>query len=132
MSGYFKEKKPFAKSVVVKDTKEDFGLGEVGYKIAFWADPSRPIVSKFLNVMFTKREELDEMDEEELKKINEDFWVAVSSIIVDTNIEGLSFDTPEEAQASFDSPDIDHNFLIDCIMSYVQSVLSESSLLKKK
>lgn len=131
MSGYFKEKKPFDKTVVVKNTHDDLGL-EPNHNFAFWADPSRATIMKFLEVIGTKRDELDEKSEEELEEMNRRFWESVSQIVVDCDIEGLSFDTPEDAEASFDASHVDYGFMTDVVASYVYSVLAKSKLLKKE
>lgn len=132
MGTIFKEKKPFQKTYVILDTKEDLGIdSQEAYKFALWEDPSRQTIMKFLGVINTKRDELDEKSEEELEELNARFWESVSDIVIDCNIEGLSFDTPEEAEASFDAPHVDYGLMTDIVAAYVYSVLTKSRALKK-
>lgn len=130
MGRIFEEKKPFRKSHTVIDTKKDFDM-EQQHQIALWKDPSGQVVKDFFSVSVTKREELDNMSQDEIDELDDKFYRAVSEIIIDTDIAGISFEKPDEARAAFEHPSIDWMFFTNVLLRYVNDILQEANSLKK-
>lgn len=122
------QKRPFQKSTVVYDTKEDFGFSQ-SHKFEFWNDPSRTVIFGLLDVVSTKEDKLDKMSEEDKKKLDDDFWGYVSQLIIDCDIEGLDFSTPQAAKDSFEKPYVDWGFMYSTLISFVGKLMATNERL---
>jgi hypothetical protein len=122
-------KRPFEKATITYDTVKDMGLSGGSHKFAFWDDPSRTVVMTLLDVITTKEEKLESMSEDEKRQLDADFWKCVSSVMVDCDIEGLDFSTPENAIRSFDNENVSWGYLMDVLMFYVGKLLAENKRL---
>ena len=130
MGTIFKQKVPFQKSYKVISTKADFEM-EQDHQIAFWDDPSEEVAYGLLNIIAMSRGESDDKTPEDWKKLNDDFYRYVSEIIIDTDIEGVSFDAPGDAEAAFENPHIDWRFFWVAIGKYLDTIFQEVGALKK-
>lgn len=112
----------------------DLGFEEEDYKdfyFDFWKDPSRLSVFDLLESVVQSVEDLRSLDKEKQIDTSDRFFAAVSRVVVDTNIEGLVFGTPEEAQKSFSHPDMPWGFMYSVVTAYVLRLLETQQALKK-
>lgn len=130
MGTVFKKKKKFQKSHKVINTKEDWGFDNE-HRIAVWKDPSEEVAYGLLSIIGSTKSDIEEKSEEELIEMNHDFYYYVSQCIIDTDIEGLSFDTPEDAEKAFDSPEVDWIFLWNVLGKYIETIFESSYAIKK-
>ena len=112
----------------------DLGFTEEDYSefyFEFWKDPSRKTVFDLLESVVQSVNDLQELSKVDQVDISERFFEACSRVILGTNIEGLCFDTPEDAKKSFSSPDLPWGFMYTVITSYTLRLLDTQQALKK-
>lgn len=119
------QKRPFDKTTSTKNTKTDFGL-ENEHEFILWRDPSRQVVMAVIETVTLNEDRLSKMTEQEKQELDDRFWDAVSRIFVDCDIEGLDFSSPAKAKQSFDSPNVDWNFLWEVLIHYVTDLVKEN------
>jgi hypothetical protein len=112
-------------------TGNDLNIEDFPHTMRVWRDPSRQVVFTLLDTITMTSEKLDGLDDAAKKDLDSAFWVAVSEVIIDCDIEGLDFSTPEKAKESFDSPHISWGVLFDVLFAYVSWLLTENDRLKK-
>jgi hypothetical protein len=121
-------KKPFERTTVTYNTNTDMGLS-ASHQFAFWADPSRHIVVTLVDTIMANEERLNKMSDDEKRQMDTDWWNCVSKVIVDCDIEGLDFSTPEAAKASFDNEEVSWGWLLDVMGFYIGRLLAENKRL---
>jgi hypothetical protein len=131
-SRVFKKKKKFEKTYKVFNTKKDFDMQQ-DHNFAFWADPSQATVMTGLQILAFQGNEtaIDSLAPEERVALNDRFFEFVSDVVIDCDIEGTDFSTPEEAHRSFNDPSIDWEFMYAVLIRYFNHVLTEAEALKK-
>ena len=107
-----------------EDTYEDFYFD-------FWKDPSRSVVFDLLESVVQSVDELKGLSHADQVDTSERFFAAVSRAVMDTNIDGLSFDTEEKTRKSFAHPDLPWGFMYTVVTSYVLRLLETQQALKK-
>ena len=130
MPTIFKKKKKFEKSYIIKNTRDDFGFDQ-DHSFALWSDPSNEVFSALLRIVSVEREELDEMSEAELEEMHSEWCYALSQVVLDSDIAGISFETQEDVEAAFAAPEIDQQFITLVISHYLVWVLDQMGKLKK-
>ena len=129
-----KHKKIAFPKKTTKVSLADLGFEDEAYDefyFEFWKDPSRKVVFDLLESVVQSVDELRGLSKEEQVDTSERFFMAVSRVIVDTNIDGLSFETEEDAQNSFSHPDLPWGFMYTVVTSYVLRLLETQQALKK-
>jgi hypothetical protein len=121
-------KRTFEKGTVKYNTETDMGLNG-SYNFLFWDDPSRPVVMTLVDTISMNEERLNKMSVEEKEKADADFWKAVSQVMIDCEIEGLDFSTPEKAKTSFDSEIVPWGWLWDVLVFFIGRLLAENKRL---
>jgi hypothetical protein len=115
----------FPKKKVSIDVGEDLGLTEyTGVKFVMWADPSVRTIARILSPLSKDEGELTEAD-------GDSYFDALHEIILDTNIEGVSFGTLEETIESFDHGSLPYGFIGLIASFYCTKLITESEALKK-
>lgn len=112
----------------------DLGYEEETYGafwFEFWKDPSRTVVFDLLNPIVQSVDDLRALKETEQIETSDKFFEAVSRLVMDTNIDGLDFSTPQSAQESFRHPDLPWGFMYGVVTSYVLRLLETQQSLKK-
>lgn len=124
------EKKPFQKTVRFVNTKtlgEAFGTPLPEHIFQMWADPSNRAWLAIWRATTTNEEELEKLksdDRVEYDQLEADFRWAISELIIDCDIEGLKFDTPEDVYETFNDPDVDAHFIHFVVTFYVMYLLA--------
>lgn len=115
----------FPKKRVVVDVGDDLGLADYeGVKFVMWADPSVQVIA---NTILP----LSKTDEETKQSDADAYFDALNEIILDSNIEGLSFATIDDTIDSFDHSGLPWGFVAQVAALYCAKVISESESLKK-
>lgn len=100
--------------------------------ITFWRNPSRKIIKALLFFVLSSDEELKALNESEAEDILSDFYYALSMVIVETNIDGLDFSTPEKAKESYlESPDLPMGFVHEAVATWLLAFMQKNLDLKK-
>lgn len=89
-----------------------------------WNDPNGHIITKMVYSVTKATDDITDEDAEE-------YFAAVTEYIMDSNIEGLSFDTIEETKASFEHPSLPFGFLYEFVVLALGKLIEESDRLKK-
>ena len=119
------KKVAFPKKTVTIDAGNDLGIeGYEGVKFQMWDDPSRSVIVHVVQALQSGDDTIDD-------QMAEDFFSAVSQIVVDTNIEGIDFSTRESSMKSFDHETLPWGFMFNVVVSYVVKLINESDSLKK-
>lgn len=119
------KKVSFPKTTKIVDVSEDLGIeGYNGVKFEMWRDPSRKVLLTIIGSFAINEDSLTETDAN-------DFFSAISELIIDSNIEGISFDTQEETEKAFNADNLPWGFVYSVIVSYVVKIIDESESLKK-
>jgi hypothetical protein len=97
----------------------------------FWKNPSRPVVQSVWDMVMLDPTEIAGMEEHEVEKLENDYYRAISEIIVDTNIADLDLDTPEQVEDAFNRPDLPMGFLHAIVTSYLSYLIKYNDTVKK-
>lgn len=121
----------FPKQTVLMDVTE-LGIDYAeGVKVEFWANPSKKVMKDILAVILPTGKEIMEMDSHERDRMERDYYKALCELIVETNIESLNFDSPENAEMSFEAGDVPLGFTHQVIVAYIMNLMEKSDALKK-
>ena len=126
----FKEKKPFEKSYVKRNTKRDWDMDQE-HNFALWKDPSESVVFGLIGILGVTRDELDSMSDREIEDMNDRYYGYISEVIIDCDIANVSFETAEDAMAAFEHPEVDWTFFQTVVGKYIDDVLAEAGAIKK-
>lgn len=100
--------------------------------ISFWLNPSKAVIQSLARFVLATDEELVEMSESDATILIEDFYVALSNVIVSTNIAELDFSTPEKAEISYkESPGLPWGFVHEAVATWMITFIQEHLDLKK-
>ena len=123
------KKKPFERSIVKYNTRDDLGM-EIDHTFHMWRDPSSKVVFSLLDTISTTEDKLNKMPKEDKDKLNDEFWWCASQVFIDCDIEGLDFSTPEKSKESFDSPYISWGILFDVLLRFITDLIQSNEKLK--
>lgn len=123
------KKKQFKPKTVSKHLDKDFELGQ-DITVEFWKDPSRKVILDLLEILGSSSSDASSRDEDEAAKMDIRYYECVSLIIVDCNIEGIDFDTPDSARAAFDADFLPWGIFHQAMMMYVAELTREHEILK--
>ena len=121
-------KRPFDRSTVTYNTERDMGL-KGSHDFVFWDDPSKEVVMTLVDTVSMNEERLNALSEEDKKRMDSEWWSALSKVFIDCDIEGVDFSTPESTKASFDSENVSWGYLLDVAFFYVGRLLAENKRL---
>jgi hypothetical protein len=115
----------FPKKKIQIDVGDDLGLSEYqGVKFSMWADPSVRTIARILSPLSKEEGDLTEAD-------GDAYFDALNQIILETNIEGISFDTLEDTIEAYDHPHLPYGFIGLVASFYCTKLITESDALKK-
>jgi hypothetical protein len=127
----FRKKKPFQKAYKIYNTKKDFGL-KTEHNFAMAADPSRDVLMGLIeSITDSSGADFAKMSEEEKSELNDRFFYYVSEVVIECDIEGISFDNPETTESSMLATDIDWHFMFNVLGAYIQTLLATHETLGK-
>lgn len=111
---------------------EDLGVQDApGVIFTFWENPSKPVVYAIFDIVMAATDELRKMTKEQMAAAEDAYYSAVSAIIVDCNVNGLKFDTKEDALAAFESPVLPVGIMHEIVTSYLAYMMKSSERIKK-
>ena len=100
-------------------------------KFKFWDNPSRSAVIGLFKFASASGEFLEKLSVDKLRQVEEEFYYSVSQIVIDTNIDGISFDTPDLVKEAFEADFIPMGFLMEAVTAYVTYMLEYNDKVKK-
>lgn len=125
------QKIPFPKQKETLEVSELDIDDAPGVMFSFWANPSKAVVNALYDVIYLSMEKAASMSSEQMRDLNERYYLALSELIIDCNIESLDFSTPEAVERSFDAPDVPINFVYRVVVSYLSRLLDLNQSVKK-
>ena len=119
-------KMAFPKKKVVIDVVKDLGMSEeyAGVQFVMWDDPS---ITSLAKVFVSTNKD----DESTTQEDADGYFDALTEILIDSNIDGVSFSTREDVIDSFDAIGLPWGFVSQVATLYCLKVVSESNSLKK-
>lgn len=124
------EKISFPKKTKIVEVTE-YGLDYPGIKFEFWSDPPKTVVGDLLRiVLWTTNDELKEQTPDEQRRDAKRYFECVSEIVVDCNIEGSSFDTPEDVEQTYQLDTVSWGFWYDVVAGFLVDLIETSVHLK--
>lgn len=118
------KKKKFPKNTRTIDVSEVGMVDYPGILFEVWDDPNFPVLAAMITGSTAQKDQIDE-------GVTKRYFEAVSSFIIDCNIEGLDFSTPESTQESYGFPDLPMGFMMEFVASAIGQIITESEKVKK-
>lgn len=104
---------------------EDLGLaGYSEVEFVMWADPSVRTIARILSPLAKAEEDITNDD-------GDAYFDAMHQIFIETNIDGISFDTLEDTIMAYDHPHLPYGFIGQVAAFYCTKLITESDALKK-
>lgn len=117
---------------VRKMTCEELGMDGYDHTFLFRADPNKRMLVDSLRMLQEAVDNAREEKEiEDVEKFDEEFHELACFMIIDCDIEGVDFSTPESTRDAFSRKDIDDAFFTKALINYLTSLLIEATNLKK-
>jgi hypothetical protein len=127
------EKRPFAKQTEVVDADELYRRYRAenaapsipAHKFEVWVNPSTRVfrtIGRTHQLLADGYFEDENTPEEEREAALREYWAALAEFVVDSDVEGLAFDTPEDVEANYDHPSVEYGYLntvYRCLFLYV-------------
>lgn len=111
-------------------TKKDYEL-DADIDVAFWAAPSQSVVIDLMQILGSARaEDVDKIEPEKFEDMDKRYFECVSLLIVDTNISGLDFSTPEKTREAFYVDYLPWGVFHLAVLMYVAELSEEYDYLK--
>lgn len=107
------------------------GVEEGGVIFRFWDNPSKAAVEHILRVVSAESKDLLAMPEHKLKEWDEKYNQAIAALVIDCNLEGVSFETVEDVEAAYENPDLPIGLVHQVIVGYITKLLGENERVKK-
>lgn len=123
------KKKEFRPNTVVLNLRKDLDLNQ-DINIEFWADPSRQVIFDLFEIFGLASDELDEIPEADKEKMNARYFECASLILVDCNIKGIDFSTPESTDEAFDDERMPWGLFHQALLLYVSRLIDDYEVLK--
>lgn len=123
-------KREYKPQTKILNLRDDLGLDE-DINIEVWTDPSRQACTELL-VIFGNQgsDEIKELSEEDAEKMNDTYFYYASMILVDCDIKGISFATPEKTMEAFDDERLPWGIFHMALMVYIARLTDEYQVLK--
>ena len=124
------KKKKLKQNVEVLNLKKDLGL-EQDITVAFWKDPSRTVIFDLINIVGTSRnDDAEDLPDADKEKMNNRYFECARLMLVDSDVEGLDFSTPESTIAAFDDERIPWGTFHVAMIVYLSRLTDEYEVLK--
>jgi len=123
------KKKEFRPNTVTLNLRDDLPLKQ-DISIEFWADPSRQVIFDLFEIFGLASDELDDIPEADKEKMNARYFECASLILVDCDIKGIDFSTPETTTAAFDDERLPWGLFHQALLLYVSSLIEDYEVLK--
>lgn len=124
------DKIPYQKTTKIIDSHvlgEEYGFDIPSHKFVMWADPANDAWVTLWEVAVLTDAQLKEMQEKDpdaYKQLNDRYLNAVSELIVDCDIAGADFSTPDKVHDTFNQPGVDARFYFIVISTYCMHLLA--------
>lgn len=125
-----KKKRAFKPNTVIFNLKKDLALNQ-DINIEFWIDPSRPIMLDLIRILgYSNSGRMSELSQEEIQEMDDRYFECASLILVDCDIEGIDFSTPESTREAFEDDRLPWGIFHQAILLYTGHLMDEYSALK--
>lgn len=121
------KKKKLTQNTEILNLKKDLGL-EQDITVAFWKDPSRTIIFDLISII--SDDDAESLSDEEKEKKNFRYFECASLMLVDSDVPGLSFDTPEKTMLAFDDERIPWGTFHQALLMYLAKLTDDYQVLK--
>lgn len=119
------KKKKYVPETTIKNLRDDYDLG-ANIAVAFWSAPSQSVVLDLMQILGSARaEDIDEIESDRFEDMDKRYFECVSLLIVDTNVDGIDFSTPEKTREAFYADHLPWGIFHLAVLMYVAE-LSES------
>ena len=120
------EKRKFVPKETWLNLDEDLNLNQ-DINVAFWEDPSRPVIFTLLEVFNT---DVDKQSQAELKKLNKRYFANAALILLDCDIEGVDFSTVKSTEEAYNHPELPWGIFHEAVIAYLAKLSDEHEVLK--
>ncbi len=124
------KKRQYKPQTKILNLDKDLGLDE-DINIEVWTDPSRQACMELLLIFGRQNsEEIKELSDEDAAKMDDTYFHYASMILVDCDIKGISFSTPEATRKAFDDERLPWGIFHMALMVYIAQLTDEYQVLK--
>jgi hypothetical protein len=124
------KKREFKPQTKILNLDKDLNLGQ-DINIEVWKDPSWQACWELLAIFgLNEADELKNMPTADKEKMNEKYFYYASMILIDCDIKGIDFSTPEATEASFNDERLPWGIFHMALMLYMGELTREYSVLK--
>lgn len=123
------KKRQFKPNTVKLHLDKDLQLGQ-DITIEVWEDPSRQIIADLFQIMGSQDSDLDEMEELDKERMNQRYFECASMMLVDCDIEGIDFSTPESTELAFEDERLPWGIFHQAMILYIAKLTEEYEVLK--
>lgn len=110
----------------------DLGIdGADGVLFKFWVNPSKPVMKALYDVIMRDQAAFMALEDHELEEMEQQYYEALTQVIVETNVDSLRFDTVDDVKKSFEAEDVPIGFVHKVVVGYVHQMLEENDSVKK-
>jgi hypothetical protein len=120
------KKRQFKPKTVKLNLKKDLFLDE-DITVWFWENPSREVVFTLIDVLNSNTKGLDPIEAQDL---NKRYFDCASLMLIDCDIEGVDFSTPESTEAAFQDKRLPWGIFHQAILAYMGKLVDEYKVLK--
>lgn len=121
------EKRAYKPNTVILNLKDDLGLTRHDVNVEFWKDPSREVCFSIMSIL---RADIETMTPDEVDKMNRNYFECASLLLIDCEIEGLDFSTPESTERAFHHKGLPWGIFHEAIIAYISYLTTEYQVLK--
>ena len=123
------KKKDFKPNTIVVNLRKDFDLNQ-DINIEFWADPSRQVIFDLFEIFGLASDELDATPAADKEKMNARYFECASIMLVDCDIKGIDFSTPESTAKAFDDERLPWGLFHQALLLYISRLIDDYEVLK--
>ena len=122
-------KKDFKPNTVTLNLHDELPL-EQEISIEFWKDPSKSVISDLFRIIGMNVEQLQELSDEGREELDNRYFECASLILVDCDIKGIDFSTPETTKQAFEDDRIPWGLFHQALLLYLDKLTEDYSALK--
>lgn len=124
------KKRAFKPPTVVRNLKDDYDL-EADINVQFWKNPSQEVTIGLMRIIGMSGSGDEQATPEEFEELDNLYFEYMSLLIIDTDIEGISFDTPEQAREAHFAKFLDWGIFFQAAIMYLNELTNDYENLKK-
>jgi hypothetical protein len=120
------KKRKFTPNKVWLNLDKDLNLNQ-DINVAFWEDPSRPVIFALLEIFNT---DVNKQSKTELEKLNKHYFKNATLILLDCDIEGVDFSTVKSTEEAYNHPELPWGIFHEAVIAYIAKLSDEHEVLK--